>query len=323
MKNLLRNLVIALFVVVLVAAQGWAQTPPGMGIGLYMRRGIDARASGMGGAYVAIAEGSSAAYYNPASLAALTRLNIGGMYSEPYGEEFGITFQYVSALGPLGTQTPSITGLGVGVTWIGLTISDIPIWEEEGPGGTFTAASSLYLASAAIPLPVFSNWAVGASAKYYHARMLEGRAEGLGFDLGVLGAFEIAEVPLKFGLNAMDVGRTNVRWHTMTGETDNYVPWVNKIGFSASLLDGIALLVCDFDWAVGRPLREQKLHLGVELQAIEAIFLRVGWSGELEGDGTFSAGVGIRAFDTLSIDYAYLPARVFGVTHLISAQFSF
>jgi len=275
----------------------------------------------MGGAYVAVAEGGSAAYYNPAGLSALTRLNVGGMYSEPYGEEFGITFQYLSATGPLGTQTPSLAG--VGITWLGTMVADIPIWEEEGPAGTFNATSSLYLASAATLIPVLTNWSVGVSAKYYTARMLEGRAEGLGWDVGALGAFIIAEIPVKFGLNAMDVGRTNVRWRTMSGVTDNYVSWVNKVGFSASLFDGIALVACDFDWAVGRPLQEQKLYLGVEVRAVDELFLRGGWSSELEGTGTVTVGVGVRAFDTFSMDYAYLPKRVFGETHLISVLFAF
>lgn len=321
MKN---ALIIGLLVIVAVTSQTIAQTPPGVGAGLYAHRGIDARPSAMGGAFVAIAEGGSAAYYNPAGLAGLSKLNIGGMYSEPYGEGFGVTFQYISALGPLGTQTSSIVpGLGVGLTWVGLTIADIPIWEEEGPGGTFTAASSLYLASAAIPLPGVNNWSIGASVKYYHARILEGQADGFGLDLGVLGSFLLADQPINIGINAMDLGRTRVRWYGTAGEPDNYVPWVNKIGLSTTLLDNKALVACDFDWAVGRPQREQKIHLGLEIRAVEVLSLRAGWNGNLEGSGAFSAGIGVRLFGMLTVDYAYLPGKVFGTTHLISAQFMF
>jgi len=301
-----------------------SQIPPGMGAASYARRGIDARPLAMGGAFVAIAEGSAAAYYNPAGLADLSEIVVGGMHTEPYGAGFGATFQYLNASGALPPQTGSwISKLGLGFTWLGFTVSDIPMWEEEGPGGVFTATSSIYLASAGFVLPNLEGWSFGLSAKVYRERILEGRSQGLGFDLAVKGSFFVADLPIMVGLNAMDMGQTVIQWHGTAGEPENYVPWVNKIGVSVPLYEERVRLACDFDWAVGRPAREQVVHVGVEGRPIEQLFVRGGWSSNLEGDGAFSGGLGIRLFGRFSVDYAYLMAKALGASHLISAQFVF
>jgi hypothetical protein len=278
----------------------------------------------MGGAFVAIAEGSSAAYYNPAGLVRMPRLNVGGMYTEPFGEGFGVTFQYLSVSGTLPLQTSSLVAqVGLGISWLGFEISDIPIWNEEGSEGTFTALSSIYLLSLGLAFPGGAEWTIGASAKLYRESILEGRGEGLGVDLALLGSFFVADMPIAIGVNAMDIGKTKILWRGTAGEPENYVPWVNKLGLAVPLWEGRALLACDFDWAVGRPPREQTVHLGVEVQPLDALFLRGGFNANLEGAGEFSCGLGIRLFDNFSVDYAYLLTKVFGGSHLISAQFVF
>lgn len=297
----------------------FAQTPPGVGIGPYMRRGVDARASAMGGAFVAMAEGGSAGYYNPAGLTGITDLCLGGMYSEPYGHDFGVSFQYVSALGPLTTQTDSVVrDIGVGVTWLNVKIDGIPIWSEYGSEGTFAATSSLYIVSAGIPFPGNDKVSVGGSLKYYHASILEGRSDGLGFDLSMLLDLCLADIPFTIGINAVDIGGTSVYWTDTSGEPVNYVPWINRIGVVARLIDGKALLAADFDWAVGRPKEEQKFHTGIEIKPIDAISLRAGWSTNLTEEGRPSVGIGVRLLDRLTVDYAYLPGAIFGATHLVS-----
>jgi len=316
---------IGLVAIIALSVSVIAATPPGMGAASFARRGMDARPIAMGGAFVAVAEGGSACYYNPAGLGQETRISVGGMYTEPFGEGFGTTFQYLNAVGSFNLQTSSaVARVGLGVTWLGLTISDIPTWEEGGPGEMFTATSSVYLLSAGIPFPDTNDWSVGASVKVYRDKILEGHSLGVGFDLGVLGSFSVGEIPFQIGLNSMDVGRTKVYWHGTSGEPVNYVPWINKVGLSLGLLDNVVLITSDLDWAVGRPMREQILHVGLELRPLNAISVRAGWNGDLERTGSsITAGVGIYLFDSLSIDYAYVTAKVFGASHLVSVHFAF
>ena len=323
----MKNTIVAILILVTLISLSFAlvaQTPPGIGVGPYIHQGLDARASGMGEAFVAVARGGATAYYNPAGLANISRLNIGGMYSEPYGEAFGVAFQYISAFGPLGIQSASSTaGIGVGVMWVGLTISDIPVWSEEGPGSSFNANSNLYLVSVGIPLPVSDSWKLGCSLKYYHASILEGNSSGIGFDIGVLGSISLGNVPLQIGVNATDVGGTTVHWSGTKGEVNDRVPWTNKLGLCTSLFDNKVVLAGDIDWAVGRPQNEQKIHIGGEIWPVSEIALRAGWSGNLAGKGKISFGVGVYLLNALDIDYAYLSATTFGATHILSMKVSF
>lgn len=322
----MRRAFVGVFIVVVAACWGMAQeVPAGFGAAPFARIGIDARPLAMGGTGVAIGTGNPIPYYNSARLALAPPLAVGGMYSEPYGQDLGISFQSLCALGSLGSQTGSVTRGGIGVTWIQMSIADIPIWDEENPGAVafFTATSSLYMASVAVS--VLPELSLGITGKVYRERILEGRGQGVGADIGALVSLDVEGIPVWFGINSMDFGRTNIRWHQTTGEPDNYVPWVNKVGVSASFFDGRGLVAADFDWAVGRPPREQKVHLGLEANPVEAFFLRAGWSGDLEGsDSRFSVGLGIDFFDSFRLDYAFVPPRtVFGTGHFLSLHLSF
>ena len=301
------------------------EVPPGFGAAPFARIGIDARPLAMGGTGVAITSGSPIPYYNPARLVFAKPLDVGGMYSEPYGADLGVSFQSVGVLGRIAIQTASSTDLGLAATWIQMRIDDIPVWDEETPGAVsyFDATSSLYLVSAAVSaIPEVS---IGLTGKLYRERILEGRGRGAGVDIGILASLVVEEIPVAIGVNMMDFAGTNVQWVGTTGEPDNYVPWVNKIGAAATFFDGLALLACDFDWAVGRPAREQKIHVGLEVTPVGPLYLRAGWSGDLEGsDSKPSFGLGIELLESFRLDYAYVPPRtVFGTGHFLSLRFSF
>jgi len=321
---MMKRLVVCLVILGGVALSGISeQVPPGIGAASFARIGIDARPLAMGGAFVAVSEGNAIPYYNPAQLARPSKLAVGGMYSQIGGADLGITFQSLDVRGYLGTQTPSYTGIGVGATWVRMEIADIPLWNEDSPDRIdyFTATSSLFQVSGGIQ--VLDQLAAGISVKIYQERILEGSGDGIGLDFGVLASFDVLNTPVTIGLNSMDTGRSTIKWHNTTGEPVNYVPWINKIGLSASLLDKLVLIVGDFDWSVGRPLGEQKVHLGLEVCPLPEIALRGGWNGEIGKEGGFSAGIGVHLFESIGIDYAYVPGTNFGTTHVLSAQFSF
>jgi len=325
-RALLCAIAVGIAVTGLFARCGMAQdVPPGFGAAPFARIGVDARSLAMGGAGVAVAAGATSPYYNPSLLANAPMLDVGGMYSEPYGQDLGISFQSLCVQGQLGDVADATTSVGVSLTWMQMSISDIPVWDEDDPTATyyFTATSSLYLVSAGVwILPELS---MGLSGRIYRENVLEGRGRGLGVDLAALASFDIEGIPVWVGINSMDVGQTNVRWHDTLGEPDNYVPWVNKVGVAALLFERRGLLALDFDWAVGRPLREQKFHLGVEGRPVDALTVRAGWTGDLEGlDPRLTFGVGIDFFDSFRLDYAYVPPRtIYGTGHFLSLHLTF
>jgi long-subunit fatty acid transport protein len=71
-----------------------------------------ARASGMAEAFVGLADDSSAIWYNPAGLAKITKLSVGGTYGMLFE---GLNFQYVSLAYPM--KTGVIGGSVVMADW--------------------------------------------------------------------------------------------------------------------------------------------------------------------------------------------------------------
>ncbi|MDD5264750.1 MAG: hypothetical protein PHU43_07915, partial [Candidatus Bipolaricaulis sp.] len=157
-------------VVVGVAFAGMAcaaEVPSGVGAAAFARWGMDARPSAMGGAFVAIAEGSPTTYYNPAGLGMNVLRQVGGMYTAPYGADFGVSLQYANIVGSLALQSPSRTALrgsvGLGFTWVGQTIDGITLYDDEGMPSVVSAYSSLFLGSVGIALPGAEGIWIGAS----------------------------------------------------------------------------------------------------------------------------------------------------------------
>lgn len=304
-----------------------ADVPDGIGAASYARQPLTARPAAMGGAFVSIAEGIPAAYYNPAGLGRHTPFEAGAMYSLPYGEAFDTSLQFLGINGNLGelqTDSQMLSKLGWSVGWLGLSIRDIWLWDDDGAPTIASANSSLYTASAGIPIPAIEGLYGGASIKVYRDTLLDGRSFGIGLDLGTLLDFVVADIPVSIGVNAKDIGSTRVKWYGTAGEPDNFVHWVNKFGASARFLSGIVLATADFEWAVGRPSEEQRALVGLEVTPVPQLAVRGGWRGSLDGSGgAFTAGVGIYLGETFRLDYAYRTRRILGAGHTLSVSLVF
>ncbi len=86
------NILLSAVWVAVWAAWGGAQTTDGVGSAAFLRRGVDARALGMGGAFVAVADGYSALYWNPAGLARTPSWEVGGMTANLYSIDIFFNF---------------------------------------------------------------------------------------------------------------------------------------------------------------------------------------------------------------------------------------
>ena len=300
----------------LFATTGIAEAPPpGIGPGLFAQTGLDARATALGGSMVAAAEGPAAPYYNPSTLANADHLSVGGMHSSPYGPDFGVTYQYVSVQGPLGSQTASSRGIGIGLTWMSSGVSDIPLWDDQGLIGTASSQASVYMAS--IGVPILPTLSVGLSIRYYSATLLEGRGTGFGLDVAACGAFDLGTARLTVALNSQDTAGSVVKWTSLSGETRNIIPWVNKLGVALLLDQPSIVLTTDLDWSPGRPVTETVIHAGVEYEPLPFLQLRAGLRKPVDSEVRLTAGFGMALGDLLSLSYAFSTGPAFADTHLI------
>ena len=316
MRVILRTTV---FLVVLLLCLGSTGLSDGVDAGSFARDGIGARAFGLGGAFVSIADDASTIAWNPAGLAQLDGVNIGGMYTNKFGVD--IYFQSLGA-------TARFSDFGAGLTVIRSSIEDIPFYGDS-EGGFFSETQTLLLGSLGYDLGgvlnlqtgSLSSLLVGGNLKHYSHSLLDGKGSGIGFDLSALVKFTFNWGEISVGFTSLDTGGTALKWSGTDHNPVNDVPWINKLAVSVGLLDATLRLATDVDIAIGRS-NLNRIHLGGEYWPIEELGLRGGLILCADGSRQLAAGVSVN-WQGISIDYAYVPHQALGESHILSVQFHF
>ncbi len=277
------------------------------GVGAFagFRTGVDARALAMGGAFAAIADSYSATFWNPAGIAKAGGPRFGGMNTNKFGQ--GINFNFLSGAMP-------IAGFALGASFVNSSITGIERIDDEGNVvGTIDDNELLLMGSVAMTLPGLGY--VGGSVKSYSHTLAEERANGLGFDAGVLITGLIPN--LSVGAAAFDLGGTKVTWTTGTVDV---VSGFFKVGAAFTLAELGLTVAADFDFGAEG---ESVLHLGAELViAGTPIAVRGGAVSITPGAFDFTVGAGLK-LGQLGVDFAFLPNATLGNSLVLSAEFVF
>lgn len=205
-----------------------------IGSGAILRSGFGARALGMGGAYVAIADDYSAPYWNPAGTTRANSVYLGGMRYDKFG--LGLNLNYIS--GGLtfsernsgssflpSLELPYVKGLSLAGTYLGFSTEVRTL----GPGGSeipITYGERSFLVTAGVDFPLVGTF--GITGKNYSFSApdagVDGQdasASGIGFDLGyMIEPFD----GLTFGLAAFDLMGTSIKWKNTPTEPTDIVP---------------------------------------------------------------------------------------------------
>ncbi len=136
-----------------------------------------ARASGMGSAFVAVADDQSSIYWNPAGLAKLSGT---GFLVEHTRWIADIDYNFFAAsysLGDLGT---------VGISFLNSTTGDMKVTtieEPEGTGEVFSVSDAMFSVAYAINLT--DNFSIGLNPKFVMQKIWRMSAMAVAVDLGV------------------------------------------------------------------------------------------------------------------------------------------
>jgi hypothetical protein len=301
--------------------------------------GVGARPLGMGGSFAAIADDSTAAYWNPAGLGLLRRSEAAFMHSS-LGELD--SYNFANYIHPIGKNA------SIGLSWLRVGIDDIPVTAVQFPSqpvgprnrprvaSTFSNTDNAFLLSYGRRVgPASMNLFVGGNAKLIYISSFRNiNAFGIGGDIGFLWRTN-PEKSSRFsvGVVIQDFFKTKLYWNTPpdspneAANTDTINPNV-KIGVSygqaLKALNSLLLLTIDTD-----SLYDFELHYGGEYVFADLLSLRLGVQ-ERKGANTqrlFTAGAGLRlSFLTgaaFSVDYAFLSSDELGNSNRISLMTRF
>jgi hypothetical protein len=315
----------------------------------FLKNGVGSRALGMGGAFTAIADDASAAYWNPAGLGKIHRASLSSMAQKlgsvdyPTLKDVTPTYQFANVLMPL--DLAGLHGAGtVGLSWISTGLDNIP-WTTIDESGniqedSFNDRENAYILSYGRSM-VEKNFNVGANLTMVNqkfSKVPDGSAIGYGLQGGLLYGFNS-----RFSVGLVLDSGIKMTWangHVDKGELKN------KLGLAYKAVNRKKLSVLasvDLIQTRNRPLEGHfggefgyKAKAGIDSLLLEELAFRAGVDGiSLEDrygnqgmlneniNWTMGAGFKFAFFkQSLGFDYAFGSYRL-GPKHRFSFSFMF
>lgn len=284
----------------------------------FLSVGAGGRALGMGGAFVAVADDASAAYWNPAGLVSLEHRELHVMHAARFS---GMVQSDVAQL-VLPSQTYALAA-----SYIRMGIDDIPYTSKLDPNGRPVIDRYVSDTEQAAMLSFASrrgNLAWGATLKGIRQSVGDNTSLGFGVDLGLLYR---PNSQWSLGASVQDISGTYIYWDT--GHRDVKAP---NLLWGAAYQKSFLFLRSSILLSVQHNIRfegnseyssfnigtfgNSDVHAGAEYTIFDSVAFRVGWYGS-----DLTAGAGL-SFKMLRLDYAFMTYDL-GNAHRISLSVEF
>jgi len=263
---------------------------------LFLRFDMTPRASGLSGAFSAIANDENALLYNPAGLAQIRLSGVAFNHTQWF-EDIRIEnllFSY---------KMSSKLGLGIGVSFMGMP--SIQGMDRDGNPTTEKLDVSSSIIHLGFGYKLHPSLMLGLSAKYFNDDLAGYTADGAAFDLGFY---------MDTALRGLSLGATvqNLAGKIQYDNEKESLPLIIRSGL-AYKIPGQDLFIA-FD-AVKADGQDFSYHLGIEYLLAGYVAFRLGnqaVSGLLLSP---SFGLGLNVQNKYLIDYTIVSKEDFGATH--------
>lgn len=333
----LAALVVGLALVLAAPLPTLAQSKVGTTAASFLEIGVGARSLAMGEASAAAAEDVTAMYWNPAGL-----VRGGSAVTFQYTEWFAETaLQYAGGTVDLGANG----SIGVQAYVMDSGEMEVTTLEfEDGLGETFRVRDlSLGLSYARY---LTTTFALGGTFKYIRSSIWRMSSSAVALDLGVQYTTPFDGVRLGFSISnfggEMELEGDNVTERidldpTTAGDNDGILanldtrswdlPLIFRIGVAYDVLQTANTRVLVTSDALYPNNNNPYVNLGTEIGYRDFFFVRGGYSNlfltDPYGQGHLRLGFGLRAADTIQVDYAFADRGDLGRVNTIGAMVRF
>ena len=318
----------------------------------FLEIGVGSDGNAMGEAYVAVTDGLSSIYWNPAGLASLKDPTVSFMM-QPWIVDINMLFTAGAVI------IPGVGNLGFGITQMNYGEMPVTTLEyQEGTGENFTASD--LAASITFSRKIVSWFAFGSSLKYIRSNIWHSSASSAAVDLGVLVNTKFFSFTGKDS-DGMNIGMSISNYGTRMQfdgidiyqpidvselEEGNYgdvagqfrpseweLPLVFRIGVALKpIVNNFTKVTIAAD-ALHPNNNSESINLGCSMDntipgfgvfslkgGVKALYMDSGQYG-------YTGGLGLKMFylgnRSLSVDYAFKSMGILGDVHVYTVGFSF
>lgn len=282
--------------------------------GQFLKIPLGARATAMGGAFVAVADDASAVFWNPAGIARFSG-NIIAVHHVEWVADINLTQgTYVFHLGFL----PGM----LAVNARSLYMSDMDrttVYHPDGDGTKFDAGYSSFGLTYARSLT--DKFSLGVTASLLHAGLDDLSSNAIAFDIGTL--YDTGFRSLKVGMEIANMG-TELSY--IDEARASKLPILFRVGASMNLMQRAEhqlMITGEFSHP---PDNKERLNGGAEYTFKNFFFLRGGYNFGYDVE-SFSAGAGVNFPTSLSsethFDYSYTDLSDLAGAHRFSLEVHF
>jgi hypothetical protein len=282
--------------------------------GQFLKIPVGARGSGMGGAFVAVADDATAVFWNAAGIARVDpdksqlSLNHATWPAELSFDQVTYVFHMKKIPGAFAVHARALTMSPMEVT---------TAYQPFGTGQTFDAG---HLAAGLTYARSFTDkFSAGLTANMIHSGLADLTQQTFSVDIGTL--YDVGAAGMKIGMAIQNIGSQE-----KFIEREARIPSIFRVGTSAEFLKGgDQRLIGAFEFS-HPPDNSERFNFGAEYSFHKYLVLRGGYSFNHDTEG-LAGGVGfhfpVSVAGMADVDYSYTDMLDLGASHRMSLRFEF
>lgn len=291
----------------------------GISTAQFLKIGVGGKATGMGDAFIAVADDASALYWNPAGI----------VFSDQESEVMFSHNEWIADIKHeyLGAYFKFSANDAVGISLVSLHMEDMPVTTEVMPFGTgqYFSVSDIAI-TITYARKMTEQFSFGGSIRYVEQTLDVLKMRGIMIDLGTmywtgLGSTRFSVAITNFGNEMSPDGevllwgkRTNSEWQSFSP------PTMFRIGFAFEPLQ-TSMNRITASIQLNHPNdNSENVSLGAEYSFKEFVFFRSGYKFNVD-EQDFTLGAGFKlplGIANVTVDYAYSRFSRLGSAHRFS-----
>ncbi len=285
--------------------------------GQFLKIPVGARAEGMGGAFVGVADDPSAVFWNAAGIARLDadksalQFNHANWIADLRFDQVAYVFHVKRLPGTWAVHARSLS-----MNPMIETTSYQPD-PNQGTGQTFDAG--MMTAGVTYARSFTDKFSAGVTGSLVHEGLADLSQQTFTFDIGTL--YDVGALGMKIGMAISSIG-SQIKFI----DREARIPSIFRVGTSATVMQSAnQKLLASFEFS-HPPDNSERLNVGGEYSFHKYVFLRGGYNINYDSE-RLAAGMGLRfpvsVVGMSDLDYAYTDMGDLGSVHRFSLKFAF